>query len=487
MLGRVKQRILKTTKNIYVKSHQQHCSINVRELFVSQNKPADFQRYDIVVRYMFIEQYFEKNAVGFRLYEKMQKARAGKDYDFACIERFKKLIQSIEKKGYEKDYEITVGTDLQLIDGSHRIATCLYFNQPKISICYTPIRTEYDYSTEWFIAHDFTHEEIALIKQKYFELEAKCNQPFQCIMWPPMTPYFDAATADLRKLETVLKFKDYTFTRQQFEFFIKGVYAVDDIEEWKVQKKIKSMIEPNQDTYQVRVLDIKMARPGFRLKQRNYKTLSRRGEQLKTVIRTKYKNKISRYFYDNVMHIADNYDQNIHIEFLKDFYLDITEFFKAIVGENYVIGKLETPYMPKDFPKNVPAGKDIDILCLADSMGHLADQAEAFCHKYASEYTCIRLPLGDRRIQIRLELNGFTLFLWDIASQEEGLNERFVLDAVSNCVISEYIHRMKPEYEVIYRRNILKNKSKQYHEDWVQEHIAYLNTAKESSYQRMGI
>ena len=483
MLGRVKQKILRIIKNIYVNSHRQYCSIDVRELFVSQNRPTDFQRYDIVVRYMFIEQYFEKNIVGYGLYEKMQKARAGKEYDPACIERYKKLILSIQKNGYEDNSKITVGADLQLIDGSHRIATCLYFNHPEISICYTPIRTEYDYSMEWFIAHDFTDEEMALIKQKYNELESKCNQPFQCIMWPSMASNFDAATGDLKKMENVLGFKDYSFTKQQFEFFIKGVYAVDDIDGWKVEKKIENMVVPTEDIYKVRILDLKMTRPNFRLKQKNYKTLSRRGEQLKLVIRTKYKDKIPHYFYDNVMHISDNYAQNAHIRSLKDFNLDITEFFKAINNEKYVIAKLETPYMPKDFPENVPVGKDIDILCMTESLEHLADQAETFCHNYASEYNCIRRSMGKQRFQIRLELNGFTLFLWDFTSQEDGLNDRFVMDAIADCIIFGYIHKMKPEYEVIYRRNILNMKSKQYHEAWVREHIGYLNIAKENSYQ----
>lgn len=482
MFGRIKSKLIGIGKSVYVRQKTIHIKINTAELFISQNRDRDFQRYDIVVRYLFIEEYFGKNDIGFKLYEKMQKAREGKSFDPLCLDKFEDLIKSYSENGYEDKSEILLGNSLQLIDGSHRIAASLYFNQSFISAAFTPMRTEYDYSIEWFIAHDFSEEEIDCIKKKYSELERRCNSAFQCIIWPPMEQYFDDATADLEKMETVIGYQDYTYTKEQFEFFIKGVYAVDDIENWKIEKKIENMTDAG-DYYRVRILDLHMRRPDYRLKQVNNKTISRRGEQLKSAIRTKYSAKISHYYYDNVMHIADNSTQNHHIELLKDFEMDISEFFKSIEDEKYVVTKLDAPYMPKDFPKNVPLGKDIDVLCFHESLERLGEAAEKFCAVYALQYNCVRRVLGADRIQIRLELNGYTLFIWDFACREEGLNDAFIKDAVQDYDTSDYIKCIKPEYEVIYRRNILKHKPKAYHEEWICNHMDLLDSEKEKLYQ----
>ncbi len=481
MLGKIKRKAVSAAKNAYVKLNTKHSAFNVEELFVSQNRYPDFQRYDIVVRYLFIEQYFGKNSIGYSLYEKMQKARAGEGYDARCIENFESLIKSYSENGYNDKSEITLGENLQLLDGSHRIAAGLYFGCPKIAVKLTPIKTEYDYSTEWFIANNFSDEEIDAIKAKYSELESICNKPFQCIMWPPMEPHFDGATKDLKKITNVLSYKDYSFTDEQCKFFIKGVYAVDDIEAWKIGKKIENMLLPGKDVFKVRVLEIKMSHPAFRVKALNCKTLSRRGEQLKSVIRTKYKPRVN-YYYDNVMHIADNYAQNKHIARLKDFKLDITSFFEAVSENQYALAKLEVPYMPQDFPKNVPLGKDIDVICPKSALKDLTEAACSFCKEAVGDIPCVVREISPERTQVRLELNGFTLFIFDFTALEPGLNRQFVNDAANDVNIQNGIRVMKPEYEVIYRRNLLKSKSKDYHEKWVQNNIAHFDMAKENTY-----
>lgn len=461
------RKILLFAKKIYVKLKKKDGYFDIRELFISQKKADDFLRYDIAVRYLFIEQYFGKNDFGFSLYEKMQKKRMGANYNSNCINDFKKNIESYNLNGYDKNSKITIGSGLQLIDGSHRIALGLFFQHYTITATVVPIRTEYDYSLEWFIANDFSTQEIELIKSKYFELEKMCNLDFQCIMWPPMKDFFDDATNDLKKLSNVVTYKDYSFDKFGFEYFIKGVYSVDDIEDWKVRKKIDYMTGPDKNSYTVRILEIKMDRPAFRLKQINNKTLSKRGEKIKFVIRTKYKDKIENYYYDNVMHIADNYYQNAHIKQFKDIKVDITDYFEDIIDCDYVLTKFDVPYMPKDFPKNVPLGKDIDILCNLKSLDILVNKAEEFCKQKFPDIDCIHRKISQTRTQIRLELNGFTIFIWDFSSKEDGLNDLFIIDALSNSITINGIKTTNNEYEVIFRKNILKKKFKSYHQEYI--------------------
>lgn len=465
------RKILQFAKKVYVKFKKKDSYFDIRELFISQKKAEDFSRYDIAVRYLFIEQYFGKNDFGFSLYEKMQKKRMGANYNSNCINDFKKNIESYNLNGYNKNSKITIGSGLQLIDGSHRIALGLFFKHFTITATVVPIRTEYDYSLEWFIANDFSNQEIELIKSKYLELEKMCNLDFQCIMWPPMKDFFDDATNDLKKLANVVTYKDYNFDKFGFEHFIRGVYSVDDIEDWKVQKKIDNMSGPDKDNYTVRILEIKMDRPAFRLKQINNKTLSKRGEKIKFVIRTKYKDKIENYYYDNVMHIADNYYQNAHINSFKNINLDLTDYFANIVDYDYVMTKFDVPYMPKDFPKNIPYGKDIDILCNLQTLDELAKKTEEFCNCNFSDVDCIYRKISQTRTQIRLELNGFTIFIWDFSSKENGLNNDFITDAIKNSIDINGIKTTNNEYEFVFRKNILKNKYKSYHQEFVNNHI----------------
>jgi hypothetical protein len=54
-----------------------HIKCDVRELFFQQQRGNKFNRYDIVVRYLAIENYYKINDFGFNLYNKMQINRVG--------------------------------------------------------------------------------------------------------------------------------------------------------------------------------------------------------------------------------------------------------------------------------------------------------------------------------------------------------------------------------------------------------------------------
>ncbi|MDQ4679244.1 ParB N-terminal domain-containing protein, partial [Stenotrophomonas maltophilia group sp. RNC7] len=116
-----------------------------------------FNRMDTIVRYLAIEEYYGENNCGFRLYDKMQRARGQKIHD---IDRFKELIKSIERNGFSKDSSILVDPNLQLVDGSHRLACALYFNLKRISINTQLQPVNIEYSIDWFKDAGFTEEEL---------------------------------------------------------------------------------------------------------------------------------------------------------------------------------------------------------------------------------------------------------------------------------------------------------------------------------------
>lgn len=106
---------------------------------------------------------------------------------------------------------------------------------------------------------------------------------------------------------------DYDFPREIFVRFVHGVYHVDDIAEWKINTKPEHF--GDNVSYHVRMLDIKMNYPDFRIK-RTGATISREGEKLKKQIRDHYKDKMDNYFHNIIFHTADNYFQSEYMDYM---------------------------------------------------------------------------------------------------------------------------------------------------------------------------
>ena len=124
--------------------------IDLRELLIQQYSKLDFNRYDIVVRLLAIEDYFGENDFGFDLYRKMQDNRVRPGYAKTAVIRFQELIKSIKEYGYDENSEIIVDCNLRLIDGAHRVALAIYHNISKVKIRILKKSSDIDYGLKWF-------------------------------------------------------------------------------------------------------------------------------------------------------------------------------------------------------------------------------------------------------------------------------------------------------------------------------------------------
>jgi len=87
-------------------------------------------RYDIVINYMAIENYYSKNTNGWEIYKSFQRASCHDPEKYQ--KKFITLIDSFEKRGnLTKQYPLGVywGEEepKRIRDGSHRFASILYF------------------------------------------------------------------------------------------------------------------------------------------------------------------------------------------------------------------------------------------------------------------------------------------------------------------------------------------------------------------------
>lgn len=399
-----------------------HIVISIPELFFHHNTEKDFARYDMIVRLLAVENYYGKNNFGFDFYRRMQTARMGKDWTEPAVVRFNTLIRSYDEKGYDTNSEIELDSNLHLLDGSHRMAMAMYHGCKTINAVVRPYSQTVFYGIEWFRINGFSDSESILLKEKYQEIHNKYQQPFICTLWHPAYPFFDEITEHLKLFGCIVEVKEFNLSAEEYKYYTRGIYAIDDIAKWKIEKKIEYMMSPElADTYHLRMIALLLEDPNFRLKDSTFGTLSKKCELIKQLIRNSYKTKIVNYFHDIIIHIGDNYLQNRYIyKFLTVPAIDVKKFLDDIIQFNYVITKTEVDYMPTDFPFHYPFGKDIDIIA-ADIENY--EKIRDYIIKNAKEYNTmydVRVLTEEKdgqeyRTRIRFELTSLLVIQFDIS------------------------------------------------------------------------
>jgi len=313
MAKKVIRRLLYEGKKIYRKTisdkyHTKHITIDVRELFFQEHGAAGFNRYDMIVRYLSVENYYGKNDFGFEMEKKMLEARISKEESaLDYISWFKDLIKSYEQNGYMKVSEIVLDKNLCLFDGSHRFTLGFYHGIFAISCAVRAYSIPIFYGLEWFIEKGFSMEELNILRETYKKIADAAAVPFVCILWPPVKNYFDEIVEKMNLIEKVIGYDDYEYDAAAFEKIVKAIYATDDIALWKVEKKMEYMGIGKINKLRVVYLNVK--KPRFRLKSTNH-TLSVRMEEIKQMIRYAYKDRIHNYYEDIIIHCGDNFHQN---------------------------------------------------------------------------------------------------------------------------------------------------------------------------------
>ncbi len=416
-----------------IEAQTKHLALSVPELFMHEHNGKVFNRYDMIVRLLAIECENRQNNYGWDMYRKMQCARIDEDWVDLSVDRFKNLIHSYNENGYDAKSEIELDCNLHLIDGSHRMAMALYHGINTINVKIRPYEDKTFYGIEFFYVNGFTKEEIGHIIDRYKQIRNnyKRIQPFVCTLWNPVREYFDVITDHLSLFGRVLEVRDYSLSEKDYKFYTRAIYNVDDIENWKIEKKIEYMTANKSEIYQIRMVVLDLDAPDFRLKVATNRTLSRRCEFIKQLIRDAYKTKIENYFYDIIMHIGDNFYQNAYIKRIMTMpRIDVKSILSNISSFNYVITKTENDYMPKDFPVHYPLGKDIDIVC-ADQKEYtkvlcsVLKDVEQYKNTYDIRYIEKKEEGKVYRTQIRFELENLLIFQFDISCRTGRLPVSF--------------------------------------------------------------
>ena len=279
--------------------------ISTNILLSKQIRSKRFNRYDLMVRFMVIESVISKNEDAFEMYNQMQEKRGNSPHKNP-LETFKNLIKEIQHKGYNMQSKILVNKQMHIIDGAHRFACALYFNEAQIPVEIVGNNTKFYYGINWFKQNEFLDSIIEILKAKKQEIFFNNNLYFEVILWPPVALYFNEIEQDIKSEYTILSsntYKDFP----NFEKYVNTLYEIDDIKKWKVKMKLEGM---KKYPLIFRRILISISDPDFRYKESNGYLISQKVESLKKKIRKKYSPEVDGYFYDIIIHIGDNYEHS---------------------------------------------------------------------------------------------------------------------------------------------------------------------------------
>lgn len=152
------------------------------------------KRLDIVIRYLYAKELLQgiEEGEGSRLYTKFIEKKGIEepltnkvfaffsDYDQkigvpAYKDSFQKLITSMKRNGFEKEYFIPLDKHGEIINGAHRLAAALALEIP-VWIVDFPLFEGFgfDFSEEWMERNGFLYEEIQTLKEQFKQLKIGC-------------------------------------------------------------------------------------------------------------------------------------------------------------------------------------------------------------------------------------------------------------------------------------------------------------------------
>ncbi len=138
--------------------------------------------YSFAIRFLAIEQFYEKNNVGYAIYLKAQKMHCENATAARRLENFINLIESCSRHGLMQNTCISVLSNLEIVDGWHRTSLACYLGQEEIKCnVYSSKVDTFELEREKFIVRvnledlkngEFSIEEIELLEKTRQKIEA---------------------------------------------------------------------------------------------------------------------------------------------------------------------------------------------------------------------------------------------------------------------------------------------------------------------------
>jgi len=122
----------------------------------------NYKRADMLVRKYTLERYLQNKSYNFDFYNLMQKVRVNR----YTQPNFTSLIENINKNGFNNDFPIKCNQNYNLVDGSHRLACCYYYNITFVPVVRVPYK-KILYNYQWFVDKQFPSKFLNILMNEY--------------------------------------------------------------------------------------------------------------------------------------------------------------------------------------------------------------------------------------------------------------------------------------------------------------------------------
>lgn len=451
--------------------------VALKDIILSQYHNDDYENYRFVngvVELLAIENYFFKNEYGFDYYRRMQD---GNYFDWES--RFKKLIESFDKNGYERKHFVQLARDFAVMDGSHRIMLAWYNNLEFINGKVYQTERDRPFNIDFFWEKGFDLSECEIIKKKRDALLEEANYLYTGVIWPPAVKYADKILNDIENHGDgvrVVEKEMIKYTRDDFIGLFKGLYHTDILDEEGMEYKI-GLIEKAMDSktdYTIVRFKLHCDNPRMTMNPKNYMPQSETISRIKQWVRRRYKEKIKNYEYDVIMHISDNYLQS---KFCQNLFLidkNLETLFDIIQKYDYAVIRMpEEGSTNKSFPYYYDYRANCNILVRSSQKQALIREIESYCNTRCSlDWMGVKKVEENGYVCIKIMLRDFMIFQFEVTDSLIGITRDFVDVSLDHRDKKGQVNILSVEYEAVVRLlAYIEKPSKKRHLDYLYKNL----------------
>lgn len=281
----------------------------------------------------------------------------------------------------------------------------------------------------------------------------------------------------------VVKRIDVVLPKLAFVGLFRALYYADAMDEEGIKRKLQYIDDSVSGTmreYPVCIFYLEVSNPAIIRNEGNDSARSQQIANIKKVIRSRFKNRVNHYMYDNIMHISDNYIQSMFCDTILNFDKDMTELFVALKNQyKYAIVKYEGR-QSVDFPKSFYYYTDLDIIVQSKDVRVVGDFIEngllrKFGRAFDNRVEVVRRKNEDEQIEIMVLIRGWRCFMIHIQTLSHfNITENFIQECMENRTLTsnQLAYILLPQYDMLIRASeLVHSNRKTWHRDFIAKYI----------------
>jgi hypothetical protein len=275
-----------------------------------QRVGGEFSRYDVLLRAIVARISFDRARDGIMFgedtgsywteYQKMQAIRYPAR---ASALRYRNLLEKIAIAGFQADrHPLVLSRSGVLLDGAHRLACAVALGVDRVPFVTKQSEAPKNFGRSWFVANDFSPELLEELDEMERTTLSSTGAYFRGIIWPPAQEFAAQILEDINAEYSIVS-SEIAVECSDLASFTYRIYSSDDIERWKIDKKLSHFVEHRS---RCTFFEIDITDPHYIHKVRSGSYMAQEVIELKRKIRLKYSALVEGYVEDIVIHIADN-------------------------------------------------------------------------------------------------------------------------------------------------------------------------------------